>query len=104
MRFKIEDIIFWILIFAAVAVILWLLKGSPTLESATISIGLFIIGSELLLWRKIFEIGKDTAISLARLDKNVTISFEKLKNDVRNLNNGQKEIKRELINIKKINN
>ena len=91
MRFKIEDTIFWILIISAIAVILWLLKGSPTLENAIISIGLFIIGSELLLWRKIFEIDKDTAIS-----------FAKLKNDIGSLNNTQKEAKRELINIKKL--
>ena len=82
MKFKAEDIVFWILILAAIAVILWLLKGSPTLESALITIGLFIISSELMLWKKYFT-----------LDKNAAVSFTKLRNDMSNINNKLENIK-----------
>jgi len=70
---KIDDIVFWILILAAIGVIVWLLSGSPTTESALVAIGLFIISSEIFLWKKYFEI-----------DKNVTVSFVKLRSDINN--------------------
>ena len=61
---RIEDIVFWILILTSVAILLWLLRGSPTLENTVITVGLFILGSELMLWRKYFEVDKNTAINL----------------------------------------
>ena len=91
MKLKIEDIFFWVLISAVVAVILWLFRGSPTLENSIISIGLFIVSSELLLWRKLFEI-----------DKNTAISFAKLKSEINILNVNQKDTKKELVNIKEL--
>jgi len=78
MKLKIEDIVFWILILATVAVILWLLKGSPTLENAVITIGLFIISSELMLWKKYFEIDKNTAVSFMRLKNDISNISKKL--------------------------
>jgi len=55
---KIEDIIFWILISAIVAIALWLLSGSPPEIDALITIALFVAASEMLIWRKIFSIEK----------------------------------------------
>ncbi|MBI2508062.1 hypothetical protein HYV89_03860 [Candidatus Woesearchaeota archaeon] len=71
MKLKAEDIVFFIVIGLALFVLLWLLHGSPTLDSALVSIGAFIITSEVLLWRKYFEI-----------DKNVSIGFMKVKTDL----------------------
>ena len=88
MKIKIEDIIFWILIIAAISIIIWLLNGSPTTESALVSIGLFIISCDIFLWKKYFE-----------LDKNAAVSFTKLKNDLYNLKKGQEETNNKLNNI-----
>jgi len=71
---KIEDIIFWIIILMIIATALWLLSGSPPETDALISISLFIVASELLIWRKLFDIDKKTAIG-----------FEKVKNELRNI-------------------
>jgi len=68
---KVDDVVFWILLLSAAGVLLWLLKGSPTLESTIIMVGLFIISSEIMLWRKYFEV-----------DKNTAVGFEKVKNDL----------------------
>ena len=57
---------------------LWLLKGSPTLENAVITIGLFIISSELMLWKKYFEIDKNTAVSFMRLKNDISNISKKL--------------------------
>lgn len=78
MKLKIEDIVFWVLILATIVVLLWLLKGSPTLENAVITIGLFIISSELMLWKKYFEIGKNTAVSFMRLKNDISNISKKL--------------------------
>ncbi len=78
MPWRLEDIVFWVLILAAITVILWLLKGSPTLENAIITIGLFIISSELMLWRKHFEMDKSAAVSFIRLKNDITGIKDKL--------------------------
>jgi len=96
MNSKFFDILFWIVILAALAVILWLLKGSPTLENGLISIGIFIISSEMLLWREFFKIDKSTAVSFVRLKGNI----DEIKSDINDLKNGQKKIIKEVINIK----
>lgn len=70
---KIEDIIFWIIIISIIAIALWLLSGSPPESDALITIALFMAASELLVWKKIFS-----------MDKNTAISFVKLKNDMNN--------------------
>ena len=84
MRIKIDDVVFWILIFAAFVVILWLLSGSPTTESALIAIGLFIMSSVVFLYKKYFE-----------MDKNATIGFMRVKNDLEKIND-------KLVNIEKL--
>ena len=80
MKLKIEDIVFWILILATVAVILWLLKGSPTLENTVITVGLFILGSELMLWRKYFEVDKNTAVGFVKVKSDLDKINSKLEN------------------------
>src|SRR3989338_8690710 len=75
MKLKAEDIVFFIAIGLALFVLLWLLHGSPTLDSALMSIGTFIITSEVLLWRKYFQ-----------MDRGMVIGFSKVKNDFDKLN------------------
>ena len=75
MKLKAEDIVFFISIGLALFVLLWLLHGSPMLDNALISIGTFIITSEVLLWRKYFE-----------MDRNMMVGFYKVKNDFDKLN------------------
>lgn len=88
MRLKTEDIVFFISIGLALFVLLWLLHGSPILDNALISIGTFIITSEVLLWRKSFEI-----------DKNVSIGFMKVKSDFERINDKLENIKGKLDHI-----
>lgn len=85
MPLKIEDLIFWILIIAVIGVAIWLLSGSPTLESSLVSIALFMAGSEVLIWKSLFKI-----------DKNTVVSFANFKND---LSNKHKELNDKLTKI-----
>jgi len=88
MRLKADDIAFWILILATIAVILWLLRGSPTLENGVITIGLFLVSMIILLYKKYFEI-----------DKNTTISFMKVKNEFMEVKNRLGTIDNKLSNL-----
>ena len=84
-KIKFDDILFFIIIGLIVFVALWLLHGSPTLDSAVVSVGVFTATSELMLWRKYFDMDKKTAVS-----------FVKMKNNVENLDKGQKEMSKKL--------
>lgn len=75
MRLTIVDIVFFISIGLVLFVVLWLLKGSPSLVSALVSVAIFFATSEFMLWRKYFE-----------MDKNMTVSFSKMRNDIGNIN------------------
>jgi hypothetical protein len=70
-KITIEDIVFWILILFIVSIVLWMLHGSPTEEGAIISIGITIISSELMLWKKFYN-----------FDKKVSVSFIKIRSDI----------------------
>ena len=86
MEIKIEDIIFWFLILSIIAVVLWMLSGSPPMENGLLIMVVFVAGSELLIWKAFFKMDKKTAIG-----------FEKMKNDMSNkfleTNNNLNEIK-----------
>ena len=94
---KIEHILFWILILAVVGIALWMLFGSPTLEAGLISIGLFIVGSEILLWRTFFAFDKKTAVGFER----VKLDFERVNDKLGNIKNDINEIKDNVISINK---
>ncbi len=81
MTWKIDDVAFWIFIAAAIAIIIWLVSGSPSVESGLISISVFIVSSELFLWKKYFQV-----------DKNTAVSFTKFKSDIDNINKNQEEM------------
>lgn len=79
---KAEDIAFWIIILILIGLAFWLFKGSPTTENAIISLIVFFVSSEMILWRKMFEI-----------DKNTAVSFVRLKEEIKYMNNNLNEIK-----------
>ena len=70
-KIRIEDIAFWILIALIIFVILWKLVGSPTVTATMISVALFIIGSELLLWRSLFSFDKKVACGFIKIRYNI---------------------------------
>ena len=81
-RITFEDIIFWIIIISIIAIALWLLSGSPTEIGAIIAVSTFTAASELLIWKKIFSISNISNLKLSKMDKNVIISFMKLKHEM----------------------
>jgi len=91
MKLKIEDILFWVLIVVIIAMVLWMFRGSQPLENILITFIIFIISSELLIWKKIFAIDKNTAINFAKFDKNVAVSFAKLREELKEIKNSLKK-------------
>ena len=91
---KIRDVIFWVLILAAIRVAIWLVFGSPSTEEGLLII-IIVADSEILLWMSLFSI-----------DKNVAISFAKMKHDLHNrskdLNNKSSEINNRLGKIENL--
>lgn len=87
MKLKAVDIMFFISLALTLFALLWLLKGSPTLETTVITIGLFIISSEMFLWRKVFEIDKSTAIGFSKVKNELDNLRSEMKNDLNNINN-----------------
>ena len=75
MKIKIEDIIICIAIILTIGVALWMLHGSPTESSAIIAVALFAAASELMVWKKIFQIENKT-----------TVGFIRIKNDMEKQN------------------
>ena len=90
---KLEDIIFWLLIIGIIVVVIWMLSGSPPTENGLLIITIFVVTSEVLLWRVMFNIEKKSIIGLERLDKKTAISFERVKNQLGNIQKDIKEIK-----------
>jgi len=82
MKLKIEDIIIWVTILLTIGVAIWMLYGSPTESSAIIAVALFVATSELMIWRKLFSIEKNSKLYISKIDKNVSISFMKMKNNI----------------------
>ena len=94
-RIKLEDIVFWILIAIIIAIVIWILSGSPALENSLPSLITLVIASEILLWKALFSI-----------DKKTSNGFIKIKNDMNNIrkdiSNLRIELRSELKEIKNI--
>ncbi len=82
MKLKLEDIIFWLLIIAIIAVALWLLSGSPPETNALIAVAVFVAASEILIWKNLFKIDKKTAIGFERMKRNIENKFSKIHNEL----------------------
>ncbi|MBS3075101.1 hypothetical protein J4429_01440 [Candidatus Pacearchaeota archaeon] len=83
-KITIEDIVFWIFILIIIGTALWLLHGSPPEMDAIIAIGIAVAGSELLIWKTIFNNHKKTSLKLSEMDKKTALSFLKIKNEMNN--------------------
>ncbi len=79
-KIRIEDVVFWILIFATIAVIIWKLFGSPSDIAVIIFIGTFIIFSEIMLWKNFFKIDKKTSLGFMKVEHDI----EKFRIEVNN--------------------
>ena len=90
---KIEDIIFWIFVLAMFGLAFWLLSGSPTIEEGLISFILFVLGSELLIWKKLFSIDKRTEIGFVKARGDIALMKEDLNNKFNNLKTDIVDIK-----------
>ncbi|MBU1136024.1 MAG: hypothetical protein ABIG37_00025 [Nanoarchaeota archaeon] len=64
---KAEDVVFWILILAVIGIVIWLAFGSPGFETSLFMIALFVATSEILLWRNLFAIDKQTAVGFEKI-------------------------------------
>ena len=64
---KKENMAFWILIALVVCIAVWKLIGSPTDTSALVSVSLFVVGSEILLWRALFLMDKKDACGFIKI-------------------------------------
>ncbi|MEK6859359.1 MAG: hypothetical protein AABX54_00955 [Nanoarchaeota archaeon] len=104
-KITIEDIVFWIIILFIIGIIIWMLNGSPTTESALISVGGALISSELLLWKKFYSMDKKTSMNFMKIKHEMSNSFINLKNDLDKnniiINNRFDVIENKLDNLKK---
>ncbi|MBS3088484.1 hypothetical protein J4402_01760 [Candidatus Pacearchaeota archaeon] len=79
-KIKLSDVIFWLIIIAIVAIAIWKLFGSPTDTSSIIAIALFVAGSELIIWKYVFNLEKKTAVSFTKLKYEINKRFDTLEN------------------------
>jgi len=86
MKLSFDDYLFWAAILTVIAIILWMLHGSPTLEQAILSVGSMVITSELMLWRKYFATDKKTTISFLKLKHEMDTNFMILRRDIKDIN------------------
>ncbi|MBI2628976.1 hypothetical protein HYW74_02745 [Candidatus Pacearchaeota archaeon] len=100
MKIKLEDIVFWLLIIAMIAIAFWLLSGSPPEENALITITIFVATSELLIWRKIMSMDKNTAVSFIKLRKDIDIRFLGVNNRFDNVDEKMSRIENLIIKNK----
>ena len=87
-KMKIEDIVFWVIISLIIATALWLLSGSPPEANALVSIALFVAASEILIWRKLFDIDKKNAVGFEKVRTEIQILKKDLNyqlNEIKNL-------------------
>ncbi|MBA7660407.1 hypothetical protein ES703_68409 [subsurface metagenome] len=86
-KIKLEDIIFWLLIIAIIAVALWLLSGSPPMENGLLMIIIFVAASEILLWKTLFKIDKKTAVGFERIKKDINVLRNEMNNNLNEIKN-----------------
>ena len=66
-RIKFVDVMFWIVVLMTLFVILWKLHGSPSDFATIVSLGIFLLTSEILTWKKIYSIEKETSLGFMRV-------------------------------------
>ena len=66
-----EDIIILTSIFLLMFVAVWSFYGLPTKTSVLIYLGIFLVASNILLWRRIFIMDKNTAVSFVKANYDI---------------------------------
>lgn len=84
-KMKIEDIIFWIIMSLIVGVAIWKMIGSPIDTAALIAVTLFIAGSEILIWKALFNMDKKTALGFEKIRRNIDNKFLEVNNKLNNV-------------------
>jgi len=79
-----DDIVFFIIIAAIIAIAIWKLFGSPTDTATLITIITFVAASEIIIWKKMFTIEKNTAISFVKMRNDINNKHNELKNLIKN--------------------
>ncbi len=82
---KLSDILFWIVIALIIGLALWLMLGSPTTEAGLVSLALFVAASEILLWKAIFKVDKNTSLGFLKVKKDLDMMQYKLINNINEL-------------------
>ena len=85
MKIKIERILFWLLIALLIGLAIWKLFGSPTDTASIIAVALFAAGSEILIWRALFNIDKKTSMGFMRLSNDMNNKFSRITNKLENI-------------------
>lgn len=95
-KIKIEDIVFWILVFAIIGVMVWKLFGSQTDVGMIIGVGTFLLTSEILTWKKIFAIESKTAIGFMKVKHNLELMENRINNRFDKLEDSLIKIERKI--------
>ncbi|MEK6879195.1 MAG: hypothetical protein AABY22_06275 [Nanoarchaeota archaeon] len=82
---KIEDIVFWLLIISVIAIVIWKLFGSPSDIAITISLALFIIGTEMVIWKYFLGLEKKTSISFIKIKYDINEKFNEMSQNFKEL-------------------
>lgn len=91
---KIQDLLFWIIMGLIIGLAIWLVSGSPTIESGLVSLALFVVASEILLWKALFKMDKNTSIGFFKVKKEIQVMKYKLERDMQDIKENIGEIKR----------
>jgi hypothetical protein len=98
-----EDIAFWILMAMIVAVAVWKLFGSPTDTASLIAVALFVVGSEILVWKAFFSMDKKVSCGFMKIGfemnevkKDMNNKFDNINIRFDNVNTSLNEIKHKI--------
>lgn len=75
-RIKAGDMIFWFVIIIITAIVIWKMFSLSIDNSTLMIILILIVMSEILLWKAVFN-----------MDKNTAVGFIHIRNDISNINN-----------------
>jgi len=93
-KITIEDVVFWLMIIAVIAIIIWKLFGSPSDMATIITIASILAGSQVVIWRSMWE-------NHYKLDKKAEVGFTKAKGDLNIIKNDLNYIKEDINHIDK---
>ena len=89
-----ECILFCVVIIAGmIAIVLWLLAGSPTEIGAIIGIGTFAAASDILIWKKVFSVENKTSIEFMKVKHDLELMENRINSRFDKIEDMLKKIK-----------